>query len=191
MLLFYLSLIESDSDKELFERIYNDYGKQMLRVALKVLRNQDDAEDAVHEVFCRIASKHIEIIRNMANEEERRNYLLKSAQNTAINMVSRKRRSEVSFNALYERDLSDTKDFSDEAFVNKVYSKMEYEKFRACLKELKQSYRDALYYHFVQGMSAPDMAEYLNCPLSTVKKQLVRGKKQLLHDLGLEDNNDR
>ncbi len=55
MLLIYMSFIDDESHRRLFEEIYLSYRKQMFLVARTVLKNDSDAEDIVHDVFLRIA----------------------------------------------------------------------------------------------------------------------------------------
>lgn len=54
-MLVYLQMIATRSDKEKFEEIYTAYRKLMLYVANEVLKNDRDAEDAVHEAFISVA----------------------------------------------------------------------------------------------------------------------------------------
>lgn len=84
MLMFYMSLVDNDDDREKFEILYNKYRKRMVYTAYSVLGNNEDAEDAVHDTFIRIA-------RNMRsigdpNSNETLSYVLKAAKNTAINL---------------------------------------------------------------------------------------------------------
>ena len=41
-------------------------------------------------------------------------------------------------------------------------------------------YREVLYYHFVLGLTVPEVAKGLDLKLATAKQRLVRGKKALL-----------
>ena len=85
MLALYLAFLD-ENDKQLFERIYYTYRKQMLVVARTILQNESDSEDAVHEVFLKIATKHMGIIKSIELETDIRNYLLKATKNTALNI---------------------------------------------------------------------------------------------------------
>lgn len=49
MLALYMSFIDDESQRHLFEEIYLNYRKQMLLVARSVLGSDTDAEDVVHE----------------------------------------------------------------------------------------------------------------------------------------------
>ena len=58
MLSLYLSMVETDEQRTLVEQLFFDYEQIMFRTAFAVLHNEHDSEDAVHEAFIRIISKH-------------------------------------------------------------------------------------------------------------------------------------
>lgn len=102
MLTFYLSLIDTESDRRSFEMLYNSYRKQMLSVARSVLSSDSEAEDIVHDVFVKVASKHMTTIKNLPKEEDIRNYLLKATKNTALNYIKKRSRDSFSLNTVLE-----------------------------------------------------------------------------------------
>ena len=51
MLTLYLSFLDDDSEKQLFEKIYKSYRKQMFLVAKQVVERDVDAEDVVHDLL--------------------------------------------------------------------------------------------------------------------------------------------
>jgi len=53
--MIYLQMIESEDDKVKFEEIYRKYKSLMFYAANKILHNEQDAEDAVHMAFIKIA----------------------------------------------------------------------------------------------------------------------------------------
>ena len=61
MLLFYLSLIETEEDKAKFERLYNQYRNLMKSIALDKLGDDWFAEDAVNDAFVKLA-RHVKTI---------------------------------------------------------------------------------------------------------------------------------
>ncbi len=54
MLLFYLSLLDTEEEKEKFRLIYEHQHRPMIRYAMTLLRHQEDAEDAVQTTFEKI-----------------------------------------------------------------------------------------------------------------------------------------
>lgn len=186
MLLFYLSLIDDELGRSTFEEIYVTYRKQMLSTANSVLHNNEDSEDVVHEVFLRIATKHMPFIGGLTDPNDVRNYLLKATKNTALNELKKKRRTNISMDAIPERELSSSPDLKDETFIDLICAKADYETVVKALLSLDEPYRDVLYYHFVLELTVHESAKLLNRNVSTAKKQLLRGKKRLLSKLGLK-----
>lgn len=181
MLAFFLTLIEDENDRQLFERIYHSYRSQMMRVVVGVLGNEADAEDAVHETFCKVAEKHLDTVRAICDERDMRNYMLKAAKNLALN--SRRGGSRRSNVEDIDSLADDETCISDEGFVDELCSEDSYRELVAVIRGLDPRYSQVLYLHFVLEMPMPEVAEYLDRKLETVKKQLVRGKALLAEKL--------
>lgn len=175
MLMFYMSLIDNDDDREKFEILYNKYRKRMVYTAYSVLGNNEDAEDAVHDTFIRIA-------RNMRsigdpNSNETLSYVLKAVKNTAINLSQK--------NAARNQhiQLEDIENISDGQFFEELRIQENYEEVVEAIQSLSDTYRDVLFYYFVAGMKSKDIADVLGRKRSTVQQQIIRGKKKLLEIL--------
>ena len=54
MLAFLLSTLESNEDKEIFTKIYEQYRPLMERTATRILKEPSDIEDAVQNAFVQI-----------------------------------------------------------------------------------------------------------------------------------------
>lgn len=194
MLALYLAYLDDDNDKELFEEIFNSYKKQMVILAESLLKNEDDAEDVVGDVFLRIAQKNWDVVRGIKNETDLRNYLLKATKNTSLNMIKAKKKDNISLDTVSEYNINDIEELSDNTFLETICNKFEYNKIIEAIQLLDVKYRDVLYYHFVLDLTVPQTAKSLNQTLTTTKKQLVRGKKILLSLLeahGVENNADQ
>lgn len=175
MLMFYMSLIDNDDDRSKFEILYNNYRKRMVYVAFEVLRNKEDAEDAVHDTFVKIA-------RNMQsigdpNSSESLSYVLKATKNTAIN-ISQKN-SVRNKNVLFE----DAENISDSQFFETLRIQENYTEVVNAIRNLNDKYRDVLFYYFVEGMKPKDIADLLGRSNSAVQQQIARGKQKLLEIL--------
>ena len=59
MLAILLAALESEADKQKFTDIYEQYHPQMEQTALRILKNQHDAEDAMQNAFIQII-RHFE-----------------------------------------------------------------------------------------------------------------------------------
>ena len=182
MLAFYLSLIDNDNDRKLFERIYYAHRKQMLTLAFAILENEDDAEDLVHDVFCNIAEKYMQSLKNIKNEQDMKNYLLKATKNSALN----KKRDTKPHVSLHESEYMLNKDdLNDNEFLDMVCNNISYQEVLSAIRGLDKKYEEVLYLHFITGMTVPEVAKYLERNKQTVKKQLLRGKILLLEKLSI------
>lgn len=186
MLALYLAYLDDDNDKRLFEDIYLSYRKQMVTLALTILKNKDDAEDSVSDVFLRIAQKNWDIVREIKNETDLRNYLLKATKNTSLNKIKVKKKNNIPLDTVTEYDLSNIPDLIDHAFLEIIYNKARCDTIIKAIESLSDKYRDAMYYHYVMEMTVSQTAKSLNQTVPATKMQLVRGKKMLLHLLGIE-----
>lgn len=89
-MLIYLQMIETPEDKSKFTVLYEEYRDYMYRVALAILHNPEDAEDAVHYAFVKIAE-------NIKNVDEpvclkTRGYVVTIVRNRAIDVYRKKQR---------------------------------------------------------------------------------------------------
>ncbi len=192
MLALYMSFIDDEAHRRLFEEIYLNYRKQMLLVARSVLGNDSDAEDIVLDVFLKIAKKHMARISKIEKDTDLRNYLLKATKHTALDHLRKHRRERIAADAELEAVVPDVVDLTDDAFVEKICNNIEYERIVSAITSLKDIYREVMYYHFVMDLSVPEVAKLMDCKVSTVKQRLVRGKKILYAQLfGGESNYGR
>lgn len=183
MLPLYMSFIDDESHRRLFEEIYMTYRKQMHLVARGVLSQDADAEDVVHNVFLKIAQKHMGKVSRIESDTDLRNYLLKATKHAALDHLRKHRRERISLDAEGIVDLPETPDLRDDAFVEKICNSMEYDRILSAIAALKDIYREVMYYHFVMELSVPEVAKLMECKVSTVKQRLVRGKKLLYGEL--------
>lgn len=177
MLIFCLTFIDDFDDKKLFENLFYSYRKQMVYLAISYIHNQDDAEDIVHDVFLNIAQRHMSIIKNIKNDEDVCNYLLKATKNKALNRIRDRKKDNVCIDSIIEYS---NENMTDSEFIDRICDESEYEQVISAIKSLDEIYRNSLYYHFVLEISVQEVSKILNQSISTTKKQLLRGKKILL-----------
>ena len=172
MLLFYMSLIDNDDDRTKFEILYNKYRKRMVYTAYSVLGNNEDAEDAVHDTFIKIARNMNSVGDPKSNETL--SYVLKAVKNTAINLSKK--------NATRNKHMQsqDVENISDSAFLEKLRIQENYDEVVKAIRSLNDTYKDVLFFYFVEGMKAKDIADLLGRNKATVQQQIIRGKKKLL-----------
>jgi len=173
-LLLFAAMIEAPEDRLRFEDVYYRYRKQMLMVALKVLGDQQDAEDAMQTALLGIA-RRIEAIR-MEDEDMVRAYVLLAAKNAAIDLRRQKGRQPPQADVPPEvLPISGQGELFD-----RVAASMDYERLLRAMEELPEPYREVLFLCCVQQHSPAAVAELLCRKPGTVRQQLKRGRAMLI-----------
>lgn len=191
MLAFYISLVDDREQQRVLETVYNNYKKQMLCMAMSVLKNREDAEDAVHNVFLTIAQRQMDTVCQIKNTVDLRNYVLKATKNVCLNMLrSRKKIADLSEEELH--GLGNTRAvLSDADFWHLICSRAEAEQVTKAIKTLPDIYQWVLYYHFVLELTVPQIAKASDLKAKTVETRLYRGKKLLMEALGKAGGDDQ
>lgn len=179
MLLFCLNLIDTDEKRCRFEEIYLAHRQDMFKLANSILNNEHDAEDAVEDVFTKIAIKHIDFLTGIKSETDLRNYLLKSTKHTALNMYNLHANKNISLDALM-KDATSVSRLTDDTFLEYVLNKIDCEQLLRIINSLDEKYRYVLYEHFVLDRPLHSIASDTGQKLTIVKKQLQRGKKLVI-----------
>jgi len=167
-MLIYLSLIETDSDKEKFEIIYTEYKALMFHVANNILGDTRDSEDIVHDAFVKVA----EIIEKIdtAKCPKTRNLVVTIVERKAIDLYrQRKRRKTISL---------------DEEMINvPSAADLQANQDRTPITEeialLPTRYRELLLLKYDSGFSEREIAALLSMTEANVHKTMQRAKEKL------------
>ncbi len=174
MLVFYTLLIEEDSDKLKFEKIYTLYKKKMWYAANSVLSDAYLAEDAVHNAFIGIAKNMKKI--GEADSPKTLSYVITASKNAAIDLLRKSK-------GITETDIDELYDVSDKE-SSSFYITIETEDFiEKTLAAMPEIYRDVLYLLIVEQMSEKEIAELLGRKPGTIHQQVRRGRMFLKEEL--------
>lgn len=162
-MMVYFQIIETSEDRSKFELLYLEYRNLMYHVAYEILRNQQDAEDAVHQAFLKIA----EIIETVDGTicPRTRGFVVTIVENKAIDMYRRKQRYS-----------------TDELNQNCIGVAFEYEGsniLTQCMAKLPPHYRQVLLLKHLHGYSSKETARILNLTEANVIKIDQRAKQRL------------
>lgn len=164
--MLYLSVLDSEEEKDLFEKLYKENEQDMYAVAYRILHNQEDAEDAVHQAFLKVADNLTKISQMPCHEVKA--YVVMISRNTAINMYrSNKRRAEHS--TVLNEEVDHVSSFSHE----------DYSELVAAIKQLPQEYKDVLFLYCLQGFSSKETAKMLHISAESVRQRALRAKQML------------
>lgn len=162
-MLVYLQMIEADGDKSKFEQIYQAYRGLMFHTAYKLLQQEQDAEDVVHEAFVKIANNILKISDPVCPKT--RAYVVTIVENQAIDMLrKRNRHPSVSFeDAAYGLGMQDDHEdlLSD------------------CILKLPVRQRQVIWLKYYHGYSLREISKILGISLANAVKLDQRAKKKL------------
>ena len=148
------------------------YERPLYLTCLSMLRNRDDAEDALQETML----KAFRAYRDFRGDAQLYSWLRKIAVNVCIDMT-RKRKNVVSIDEMTEEggEVQDT--------AVGPYEKLEKaERMRIlglAIEELKPDARTLIILRDVQGLSYEEISDALEVPIGTVKSGLSRARNSL------------
>lgn len=162
-MIIYLQMIESDEDKSKFEQLYVMYKGLMFHVAMKILKNEFDTEDAVHQAFLSL----IENLKKISDVKcpKNRAYIVIITERKAIDIIrSRSKMVDVEFwESTYGIEIPPSGDHG----------------LADAMARLPATYRGILLLHYYNGYSVREISSMLHIKKDTVQKQLWRAKAAL------------
>lgn len=153
----------TSSNEEKLAQIYRLYHSAMLRLALRVLGEEHDAEDAVHDALESVARN----VDRLAEPEspKTRGYVMVVTERKAIDLLRvRKKHASEELD-----DDTGSLEFPDAGEHGLAW----------CMTKLPPRYREILLLRFVYGYSMRETAELMDIPFTTVGKLSQRAKERL------------
>ena len=164
-MLIYLQTIDDPQDRTRFEAMYSAYRGLMFHVANQILRNPQDAEDAVHLAFLSLANCRL----LPEPGPQARHLAAVTAERKAIDLYrARKRRPEV---GLEEDSLPGCAPPPSDGTL------------AGAMAALPPRYRETLLLKYYNGYSAAEIGELLGTTAANVRQILARAKKKLAEEL--------
>jgi RNA polymerase sigma-70 factor (ECF subfamily) len=158
------------SDDEALGELYDRFGRVAYAVALRVLRDERLAEDAVQDAFLtawRTAGRF------MPERAKASTWLLTLVHRRAVDLVRRedRRRTEPIEAAGEPAD--------DASAQEAVWLRYERERVQAALRQLPDQQREALELAYYGGFTQSELAERLGQPVGTIKSRMFAGLSRL------------
>lgn len=175
MLQIYLTLIDTDAEKQKFIIFYEQYRKLMFYIAKEILKDNHLAEDAVQEAFLRIAKNFHKT--GTVTSHETKAFAVIITRNVAIDIYSKEKKITKINQYLSESIETETDDFTE---------KTSYKKLLGYILELPEIYRDVLYLNLVYDYQFNEIANLLGISTENARKRAQRGKKILQEKINEE-----
>lgn len=161
-------------DRAAFNALYNATSAKLFGVCLRVLKNRQDAEEALQEIYIKIWHKSDQFA---ANDFSPLSWLVVIARNHCIDVLRARKPASHSIDELAEQgqELRDEAHTPEQAALNSSLGRS----IANCLEELDIEKAAAVRQAYVDGYSYNELAEVYKVPLNTMRTWLRRSLASL------------
>jgi RNA polymerase sigma-70 factor (ECF subfamily) len=170
-------------EKHAFELLVAKYQRKLVRLISRIVRDPAEVEDVAQEAFI----KAYRALPQFRGESAFYTWLYRIGVNTAKNfLVSQGRRAPTST----EKDAEEAETFDDADQLRDIntpesmlMSRQVAATVNAAMDRLPEELRTAITLREVEGMSYDEIAEFMNCPIGTVRSRIFRAREAIAADL--------
>jgi RNA polymerase sigma-70 factor (ECF subfamily) len=171
------------NDPAAYEELIETYAEMVFRVAYRILKDEQDAEDAMQETFLSIHRR----IQSFRGESKFSSWLYRVATNVALDALRARKRYRGHFT-----ELSDDQDDEMEAQLTDALQPLPeeqltrqetQERIYAILSVMSPKLSEAFVLYEIEGLSMQETADALGISLSTAKVRVHRARLQLQAEL--------
>ena len=168
MLPIYLAELDTQEEKDKFAELYEKYSRKMYHIALSILKNPADAEDAVDIMFSRLANKFTEISYKSVHDFE--GYLVISIRNVSFTLLDKRN--------IHNNNTVDIEDVTEELAVLAL-EETSNEILDSALERLPSIHKDVITLYYYYEYSCAEIAKILGISEITARKRLSNARKAL------------
>lgn len=158
-------------DEDALAELYDRVSRIAYGLALRVLRDERHAEDAVQEAFLQVWRSAASF---RAERAKASTWILTLVHRRAVDLVRREERRQAD-PLTDETDSVQAPEQTEEA----AWLRFERERVQAALRQLPDVQREALELAYYGGFSQSELAERLGVPLGTIKSRMFSGLARL------------
>jgi RNA polymerase sigma-70 factor (ECF subfamily) len=177
-------MIESKEDIDKFSEIYEAHKSMMYGVIFSILKNKEDSEDVLQEAFLKLA-KNICKIDDISSKKAKA-YLVSLCRSVSIDFYRKHHHERDRINIGDENDMDSLESSIIPEVLNEIISAEGYNRLVALIEEMSDTYKDAMKFRFVLGLSNGEIAELLNISKNAVEFRISRGRTLLAEMLRKE-----
>jgi RNA polymerase sigma-70 factor, ECF subfamily len=177
------------------EEIVDRYKDKAMTLAMRILKNTEDAEDAIQEAFIKTFRAIVD--KQFEERSKFSTYFYRIVYNTAIDFYKKHRSKTYNLINIDEKrygedgEITDIANFEMSIDRNKYYMSGVFETDRKAiegemqdavnkyLEEIPEKYSTILTLFYINDLSHEEISETLKLPLGTVKNRIFRAKDKL------------
>lgn len=162
-MIIYMQMLETPEEKSKFEQLYLEYKGLMFHVAYEILHNEQDAEDAVHQAFVKIAENIKKIDDPICPKTH--SYVVTIVENKAIDQYRKQQKHQ-------------TVELIDDIQGTNVHYDGDND-LAKCILKLPARYREMILLRYHHGYSVREIAGMMGISLPAAIKLDQRAKNKL------------
>ena len=155
------------NDRSAQMQLYRQYCDGMYCVAMRFLKNADDAEDVLQEAFIKAFQK----IHQFKGDVTFGAWLKRIVVNKCIDFLKSKRDNTITLDETYMRPVDDT-DWTVEEYID-------VDEVKVAIEQLSNKYKYVVMMYLVEGFDHGEISEVLKISETACRTRLLRGKGQL------------
>ena len=164
--------LQANKNTKDFQIVYQLTSVQLFGVILRILRNKEQAEDCLQEVYLKVWHK---IDSYQVDKSNPTTWMSTIAKNHAIDYI-RKHKIMIDNSILIENI-----DDMTPSFLNRLEQNVDDQLLHYCLKKLKPEVMEVFLLSYFNGLTYQNIASRLKAPLSTIKTWVRRSLPILKH----------
>lgn len=163
-------------DRQALQALYQQESRHLLGVALRIVRQRQQAEDVLHDAFMNIWTKAASFDAALGSG---RGWIYSVVRNQALNSVRNGARE-----VFMDEDMAEAVDANASLEAHRQMAdafelQASMGKLSDCLERLEPARRSCILYAYLDGCSHGEIAERTSTPLGTVKAWIKRGMGSL------------
>ncbi len=175
-----LVALAARSEQSALAELYDRFGRPAYGLALRILRDESLAEDAVQEAFLTLWRTSARFVPERGKAST---WILTLVHRRAVDLVRREERRRA--DAIDQAPEQVSRDAVDE----EAWLRLQRERVQDALRKLPDQQREAIELAYYGGFTQSELAERLGQPLGTIKSRMFMGLarlRELLGEPGLE-----
>jgi RNA polymerase sigma-70 factor (ECF subfamily) len=169
-----LVALAARSEQSALAELYDRYGRTAYGLALRVVRDQGLAEDAVQDAFLTVWRTAARFVPERGKAST---WILTLVHRRAVDTVRREQRRRAD-------SLDSAAEPAVEGLEEDAWLRLQRERVQTALRHLPDAQREALELAYYGGFSQSELAERLGQPLGTIKSRMFTGLSRLREQLG-------
>lgn len=155
-------------DSSYFSILYRKYAGKVYGKCLSILRNEEEARDAVQDIFVKIMLN----LSNFGEKSQFSTWIYSITYNFCIDLIRKRKKERTVFSDSTEQ----APDMAEEEVPDEFMRAMEVKYLKRVLEELSTGDRIILLMKYQDDMSIREIAETINKTESAVKMKIKRAK---------------